>query len=211
MLLGQSNDVKVVVMYNVTFLWAAPWPWRRRRSFCTAPAPAPQRWRALWGYNLLYLLLILLGGGAARWHLLLGLLTGLADGCYWLSYGHLLADATDLSNRDSGIAIISIFANLVNLTVPLLASFVIDRVGGTKGYITVFAMAFAVSLVTCALALRLPKHHTETEHHVDYPLTFRAIARNRHLIRPCRPELQGRARGGVHLYPEHCAVPDGEQ
>ena len=73
-------------------------------------------------------------------------------------------------------------AFLVNLTVPLLASFVIDRVGGTKGYITVFAMAFAVSLVTCALALRLPKRHTETEHHVDYPFTFRAIARNRHLL-----------------------------
>ena len=134
------------------------------------------------GYNVLYLLLIVLGDNASRWHLWLGLLAGLADGCYWLSYGHLLSDSTDLSNRDSGLAIVNICANVVNLTIPLLAGFIIDAVGGTRGYMAVFGLSFAVSAVTCALALRLPKRRMAGAHKVDYPRTLRAIGRNRHLL-----------------------------
>ena len=134
------------------------------------------------GYNVLYLLLIVLGDNASRWHLWLGLLAGLADGCYWLSYGHLLSDSTDLTNRDSGLAIVNICANVVNLTIPLLAGFIIDAVGGTRGYMAVFGLSFAVSAVTCALALRLPKRRMAGAHKVDYPRTLRAIGRNRHLL-----------------------------
>ena len=136
------------------------------------------------GYNLLYLLLILLGDGASRWHLLLGLLTGIADGCYWLSYGHLLAGVTDLSNRDSGIAIVSIFSNVVNLTVPLLAGFIIQRAQGGTGYLIVFALALAVSLVTCVLALRLPGRPMGVGGgcHVDYGATLRLVGQNKHLL-----------------------------
>ena len=135
------------------------------------------------GYNVLYLLLIVLGDNASRWHLWLGLLAGLADGCYWLSYGHLLSDSTDLANRDSGLAIVNICANVVNLTIPLLAGFIIDAVGGTRGCVAVFGLSFAVSAaVTCALALRLPKRRMAGAHKVDYPRTLRAIGRNRHLL-----------------------------
>ena len=44
----------------------------------------------------------------------------------------------------------NICANVVNLTIPLLAGFIIDAVGGTRGYMAVFGLSFAVSAVTCA-------------------------------------------------------------
>ena len=64
----------------------------------------------------------------------------------------------------------------------LLAGFIIDAVGGTRGYMAVFGLSFAVSAVTCALALRLPKRRMAGAHKVDYPRTLRAIGRNRHLL-----------------------------
>ena len=124
MLLGQTGDVKVVVMYNATFF---------------------------------------LGSAAA-----------------------MLLAAGLLQRTDSGVTavlgIVNICANVVNLTIPLLAGFIIDAVGGTRGYMAVFGLSFAVSAVTCALALRLPKRRMAGAHKVDYPRTLRAIGRNRHLL-----------------------------
>lgn len=182
MLLGQTNDVKVVVMYNVTFfvgsavsMLAAAGILQKTNSGITAVI-------GILGYNVLYLLLIMLGGNASRWHLWLGLLAGLADGFYWISYGHLLSDVTDISNRDSGLAIVNICGNIVNLTIPLLAGIIINALGGTRGYNAVFGVAFVVSGITCVLALRLPKRHMAGRTRADYPYTLRSIRRNRHLF-----------------------------
>jgi MFS family permease len=182
LLLGQSNDLTVVLTYQATFfigsaiaMLLAAYLLHSSNSGVTAGA-------GIVGYNILYLLLIVLGGDAFRWNLWLGLLAGLADGCYWLSYGHLLSDATTLSNRDSGIAIVSIFANIVNLVIPLFAGSVISAVGGSGGYITVFAMAFVMSFVAGALVLRLPKRHMAGGPKVDYRYTLRAIRQNKNLM-----------------------------
>ena len=182
MMLGQTNDVKVVVMYNATFFLGSAVAMLAAAEFLHRTNSGVTAVVGIIGYNILYLVLIVLGDRASQWHLWLGLLTGLADGCYWLSYGHLLSDVTDLSNRDSGIAIVSIFSNVVNLTVPLLAGFIIERVGGTSGYITVFAIALAVSVVACALALRLPKRRMGGKHHVDYGVTLRLVWKSKHLL-----------------------------
>ncbi len=182
MLLGQTGDVKVVVMYNATFFLGSAAAMLLAAGLLQRTDSGVTAVLGILGYNVLYLLLIVLGDNASRWHLWLGLLAGLADGCYWLSYGHLLSDSTDLTNRDSGLAIVNICANVVNLTIPLLAGFIIDAVGGTRGYMAVFGLSFAVSAVTCALALRLPKRRMAGAHKVDYPRTLRAIGRNRHLL-----------------------------
>ena len=134
MLLGQTGDVKVVVMYNATFFLGSAAAMLLAAGLLQRTDSGVTAVLGILGYNVLYLLLIVLGDNASRWHLWLGLLAGLADGCYWLSYGHLLSDSTDLSNRDSGLAIVNICANVVNLTIPLLAGFIIDTVGGTRGY-----------------------------------------------------------------------------
>ena len=120
MLLGQTGDVKIVVMYNATFFLGSAAAMLLAAGLLQRTDSGVTAVLGILGYNVLYLLLIVLGDNASRWHLWLGLLAGLADGCYWLSYGHLLSDSTDLSNRDSGLAIVNICATVVNLTIPLL-------------------------------------------------------------------------------------------
>ena len=91
MLLGQTGDVKVVVMYNATFFLGSAAAMLLAAGLLQRTDSGVTAVLGILGYNVLYLLLIVLGDNASRWHLWLGLLAGLADGCYWLSYGHLLA------------------------------------------------------------------------------------------------------------------------
>ena len=113
MLLGQTGDVKVVVMYNATFFLGSAAAMLLAAGLLQRTDSGVTAVLGILGYNVLYLLLIVLGDNASRWHLWLGLLAGLADGCYWLSYGHLLSDSTDLTNRDSGLAIVNL--SLINI------------------------------------------------------------------------------------------------
>lgn len=109
------------------------------------------------GFNILYLQLIFLNVRAAEHVLLLGVTSGLAGAFYWISYSQLLTEYTDLGNRDSGMAIVSIVSSIVNLIVPLLAGALISAVGGTMGYNLVFGLAFIIGLITSVGAVRLPK------------------------------------------------------
>lgn len=111
----------------------------------------------IFGYDLLYLQLILLNGHAADYVILLGVTNGIASAFYWMSYSQLLTEYTDLQNRDSGMAIVSMMSSAVNVAVPLLAGFLISALGRTAGYNAVFGLAFAIGLATAASAIRLPK------------------------------------------------------
>lgn len=181
MLLGQTNDINVVVMYNAMFFLGSAAAMLPAAALLQRTGSGATAVLGILGYNMFYLLLVILRDNASRWHLWLGLLAGLADGCYWLSYGHLLSDSTDLSNRDSGLAIVNLCASAVSLTIPLLAGFLISAIGGIQGYMAVFLLSFAVSVLTCVLALRLPRRRMAGTHRADYPLVLRAVRGNRHL------------------------------
>lgn len=182
LLFGQTNDIKVVIMYNATFFVGSAISMLAAAEILHRFGPGITAVIGIGGYNILYLMLIILGGNASVWHLALGLFAGIADGFYWLSYGGLVLDVTDLSNRDSGVSIISICANVVNLTVPLLAGFMIDIIGGTGGYIAVFSVAFVMSAVTCVLALCLPKRKLKRVRHVRYRKTVKGILKNKQIL-----------------------------
>jgi MFS family permease len=184
LLLGESNDIDVVMMFNLVFfltgavsmLAAAPVLHRTNPGFVAVAG--------IVGYNVLYLILILLllkGRNVSECHLLLAALMGLSDGFYWLAYGNLLSDTTEVENRDSGIAIISICMSVVNLTAPLLAGWIITKGGSLKGYLIVFIMAFIVSVITALLAIRLPKKRTLEVNRAKYVLSLRLAWQNKPL------------------------------
>lgn len=116
----------------------------------------------IFGYNLLYLQLIVLNTHAADYVLLLGLTSGLAGAFYWISYSELLTQYTNLNNRDSGMAIVSIVGSVVNSIIPFIAGAIISAVGGIAGYNVVFGLAFVIAIVTAVGAIRLPKPHGKT-------------------------------------------------
>lgn len=114
----------------------------------------------IFGYSLFYLQLIFLNSSAVDHVFLLGVTNGLASAFYWLSYSQLLTEYTDLQNRDSGMAIVSIMSSGVNVAAPLFSGFLISALGGV-GYNTVFGLAVAIGLVTALGAMRLPKPEME--------------------------------------------------
>ena len=184
LLLGESNELGVVMLYNMAFFLSGAVSMVVAAQVLHKTNSGVVAVTGVMGYNALYLALIVLilsGQTVSEYYLILGVLTGVADGFYWLSYGNLLSDTTELQNRDSGMAIVSICTSVINLCIPLLSGWIISTVGSISGYLVVFAMAFAVSVVTSLLALRMPKSRHTGGDRVDYRATLRAVNSNKRL------------------------------
>lgn len=191
-LLGQTDDTNVVLAYNfvffasgAVFMVIAVYTLRRLGPGLVAVV-------GIVGYNLLYLFLIILGERASEFHLLLGALTGFADGFYWLAYGHLLSAYTSVANRDKGMAAISIAGSIVNLIIPLFSGMLISKIGGTQGYLTVFGMAFGVAIVTGIVAVALPRPHIH-----DVAISYKKAISVSWKDKPLRYSLLGQATKGI--------------
>lgn len=179
-LMSQTSSMDVVLLYNVLnfagtalgmFLSAAIVHWFNAGISSVL---------GILGYSLLYLQLIILNTQASDYVFLLGTTGGLAGAFYWISYSELLTEYTDLQNRDSGMAIVSIMSAVVNLVVPLLAGSAISAVGRSLGYNLVFGLAFGIGIVTAVGAIRLPKPN-ESKIKVHHKETFRLVAREKML------------------------------
>lgn len=133
------------------------------------------------GYNLLYLQLIVFGGRSANFVVLLGITSGIAGAFYWMSYSERLTQCTNLTNRDSGMAIISMISSAINLVVPFISGALISIVGGDAGYNVIFAIAFIIAIVTAVGAIRLPKPDFKTPH-VHHTKSFRFSFQHKNLF-----------------------------
>lgn len=158
-LMSRGGDMNVVLYYNaIVFMSCAV-------SMLFA-STALRRYNAgnvsLVGvvlYNVLYLLLILLGNNASRYFYVLGVVNGLASGFYWISYSKLLTDSTNDNTRDKALAFIGISGSAVNLVIPLFSGFVISTIPGDWGYLSIFALALIIACFTAVGLLRLPREN----------------------------------------------------
>jgi MFS family permease len=157
MMVGQSGGLDAVLLYNGAFyLFGAVFMALAAKVLCRLGS----RLTAIMGiavYFVLYFTIFMLGEAAARYSVLIGVINGLADGFYWIAYLQLFSSTTDLDNRDKAMAVIQLLGAAVNLLMPLTGSLVIQAVGGLKGYMTVFAIAFLLALFTCLYTVKLPK------------------------------------------------------
>jgi MFS transporter, YQGE family, putative transporter len=161
-LMSQTSDMNVVMVYNCLSFYGTA-------VGMFFSAAAVHRFHSgvvsvlgILGYNLLYFELILFNAQAAQYVFLLGITNGLAGAFYWISYNQLFTEFTNLNNRDSGLAIVSIMSAIVNVIIPLIAGTVISWVGGLAGYNVIFGLAFVIALITAVGAIRLPKPKTNT-------------------------------------------------
>lgn len=156
MLMAPGEGIEAVLLYNAAlfmagavFMAAATYVIKRIGARVTTVI-------GILSYLSLYLLIISLGERAARFHLLIGLVNGFADGFYWLSYGQMITGTLSSRERDRALAVINVIASVVSLLIPFLAGLLIRLIGGLSGYIAVMAIAAAIALATCFLSLRLP-------------------------------------------------------
>jgi len=180
-LMSQTGDMDIVLIYNclnffgtaVGMFFSAAVSHRFHSGIVSV--------LGILGFNILYLQLILFNTHAADYVVLLGSTSGLASAFYWLSYSQLFTEFTDLGNRDSGMAIISIITSAVNSIVPFLAGAMISGIGGIAGYNTVFGLAFVIAVITAIGAMRLPKPQNKHKK-VRHKETVRFVFQNRVLL-----------------------------
>jgi len=180
-LMGQTNNMDVVLIYNalsyagtaIGMFFSAAVVHRFQSGVVSV--------LGILGLNLLYFQLILFNTHAADYVVLLGVTSGLANAFYWVSYTQLFTEFTNLQNRDSGMAIVSIMSSVVNVIIPLLAGAVISGIGGMPGYDVIFGLAFVIGLVTAVGAIRLPKTKMSTGQ-VHHKEAFLAVLRHKALL-----------------------------
>jgi MFS family permease len=185
MILGQDDSLVGVLLYNGTWYIAGA-------VFFIIAAKSLYRFGAkstmIWGivfYFLFYGVILALGESAARFGVLLGVINGLADGFYWIAYMQLFSNTTESSNRDKALAMIQLFGSGVNLLIPLAGGIIIQSIGGWGGYLTVFAIAFALAFITCLYTSRLPrmpKSDSKTDYKAAVRYTFFKIPLRNALI-----------------------------
>ena len=100
-----------------------------------------------------FCLLILLGHRASPLALPLGLFNGAAAGTYWFGNNTLVYDVLRPGERGRYYGLSFAIVSVLNVVMPLTAGFVIARVGGERGYATVFSIAL-VCYVAAFLAAR---------------------------------------------------------
>ncbi len=175
-LMNQTSNMDVVLVYNMIAIMSTALGMFLSAAIVHRFHSGVASVLGIFGFDLLYLELILLNSHAAENVVLLGLSNGLASAFYWISYSQLLTEYTDLQNRDSGMAIVSIMSSIVNLIVPLISGTLISVLGRSLGYNLVFGLAFVIGLITSVGAMTLPKPKKEAfrvRHKEAFQFVFR--------------------------------------
>jgi MFS transporter, YQGE family, putative transporter len=114
----------------------------------------------LFGNGFVYLLILLLGNGAAQWVVMLGLLRGIAEGFYWSGFHLVSYDTTCDRDRDRYFGAQATASWFLTAALPPAAGAIIvagSHVGGPyRGYQLVFALAVVLLMAAMVLAGRLP-------------------------------------------------------
>lgn len=118
--------------------------------------------RKAWGltlgaflYAAFYALLLVLGNGAGDHLALLGVVDGTAIGLTWVNMHTLSYDLVPTPQRDRYFGLSGLFNTLSMLLGPLVAGFIIFRLGGVLGYRVVFGAAVATFALETVLSLGL--------------------------------------------------------
>lgn len=108
---------------------------------------------------LFYALLIVLGKNVGPLAFPLGLLNGAAGGTYWFGNNTLIYDVVDRPERSHYYGLSFASMSTLNVVMPLFAGVLIERIGGEKGFLVVFAAALLSFLGGWWISRRLDSEH----------------------------------------------------
>ena len=200
LLMNQTGDVNSTLFYNGAIFAACALTMSvsaqiMHKTGCRVTATV-----GIIGYNILYLCYILFQPYVGTCYMLFGLFNGMADGFYYISYGHMILDYTDVTNRDSGMGIISTLSAGVNLTVPFLAGSILSAIGGVKGYVAIFILAFAIAFLAMAAVFKLPGEVKKEKRNVRYGAFIRLLGENRQILYGLLGETVKGVREGTFMF-----------
>jgi YQGE family putative transporter len=123
-----------------------------------------------------YLSVLILGEKAASFILLLGFLQGIGHGFFWSSFNIVFFEITSRENRDKFNGLAGVFGSFVGMISPLAAGYLISRMTGTKGYMTIFAISLGIYIGGVILSFFLKKRKSVGHYSIWEP--FKILRRD---------------------------------
>lgn len=88
-----------------------------------------------------FLSVLMIGGSAAKFLILLGGTLGIGYGFYWLAFNVLTFEITEPETRDFFNGFLGVMNSTAGMVGPIVAGFVISRLKNFTGYTTIFTIS----------------------------------------------------------------------
>lgn len=109
--------------------------------------------------GVFYCVVLLLGDKASHYHVLLGILSGLAVGLFWLAFNVVYFEVTEPDTRDRYNGWAGLLGSAAGILAPWISGLLITSMKGERGYRFVFALSLAIFTVSVVLSFWLKKRH----------------------------------------------------
>lgn len=114
---------------------------------------------------LFYLLVLLLGTKVVAYAALLGVVQGMANGFFWLSYNVVYFEITGPDNRDLFNGWAGLLASGGGMLAPWISGILISRMTDAKGYTLIFTLSLVLFVIGVVISFFLKKRQSEGDYH----------------------------------------------
>lgn len=104
-----------------------------------------------------YIAVLLIGGQASEWIVLLGALLGVGYGFYWLAYNVLTFEITEPETRDFFNGFFGSLLSMGGMIGPIAAGFIISRFTSNTGYFIIFGISLGCFVAAVLFSLLLKR------------------------------------------------------
>ncbi|QRG65623.1 MFS transporter [Brevibacillus choshinensis] len=117
---------------------------------------------------LFYLLVLMLGTKVVAYSALLGLVQGMANGFFWLSFNVVYFEITERDNRDRFNGWAGLLASGGGMLAPWISGYLISRMTDVRGYTLIFTISLVLFVVGVVISFFLKKRQSQG----DYAWSF---------------------------------------
>lgn len=100
---------------------------------------------------ILYILILLLGGKASKFVWILGSISGLSQGFYWMTNNILTIDLINNDIRKKYNSTVGVINSILCMIGPIISAFIISMFSGINGYLVLFTVILIIMVVALVL------------------------------------------------------------
>jgi len=108
-----------------------------------------------------YAIVLLLNTNAVQYIWLIGIVQGLAGGCFWLTFNVVYFEMTNADNRDRFNGLAGVIGSITGIIAPWFSGLIISRMVGDRGYRVVFMLSLSIFIAGVIVSFFLRNRKTE--------------------------------------------------
>ncbi|OAS85063.1 MULTISPECIES: MFS transporter [Metabacillus] len=113
---------------------------------------------------IFFMSVLIIGGSAAKFIILLGGTLGIGYGFYWLAFNVLTFEITEPETRDFFNGFLGIMNSTAGMVGPIIAGFIISRLKNFTGYTTIFSISLLLFSGAVVLSFFLKRRPAEGDY-----------------------------------------------